>query len=162
MFRRFAVLDGIVGLPLIKQVVATTDIAPVRVIRLLRELTASGLLVVDSTGPRWLYHQDDDVRRFAREQLAESGEGDRDVRGLAERHPVVLPDDPRSPPSGFEERITDVRGSVRSLLSAAVAGDVDRGAGLEIAFRLHRYWASTNVAEGRFWLSRLLAGSPGG
>jgi tetratricopeptide (TPR) repeat protein len=25
-----------------------------------------------------------------------------------------------------------------------------------VAFRLHRYWASTNVAEGRYWLDRLL------
>ena len=46
---------------------------------------------------------------------------------------------------------------MRSLLSAAAAGAVDRDAGLEIAFRLHRYWAATSVAEGRFWLSRLLA-----
>ena len=28
---------------------------------------------------------------------------------------------------------------------------------LEIAFRLHRYWATTSISEGRFWLSRLLA-----
>ncbi len=159
VFRRFAVLDGFVGLPLIKQVVANDDIAPVRVIRLLRQLTASGLLSVDSTGARWLYHQDDDVRRFAREQLAESGEGDRTFDALAEAIRSMLPEDPRSPPASFEERITEVRGSVRSLLSAAVAGEVDREAGLEIAFRLHRYWASTNVAEGRFWLSRLLAGA---
>jgi tetratricopeptide (TPR) repeat protein len=31
---------------------------------------------------------------------------------------------------------------------------LDRG--LELAFRLHRYWAATSVPEGRFWLGRLL------
>ena len=51
-------------------------------------------------------------------------------------------------------------GSVRSLLGAAIDGRADRDGGLEIAFRLHRFWAATNVAEGRFWLSRLLPAEP--
>ena len=67
VFRRFAVLDGAVGLPLIKQVAAGPDVAPARVIRVLRELAARGLLAVDSSGARWLYRQDDDIHRFARE-----------------------------------------------------------------------------------------------
>jgi tetratricopeptide (TPR) repeat protein len=37
-----------------------------------------------------------------------------------------------------------------------VAGEAEHSRGLELAFRLHRYWASTNVAEGCFWLARLL------
>ena len=45
-------------------------------------------------------------------------------------------------------------GSVRSYLGAAIDGRADLGRGLEIAFRLHRFWAATNVAEGRFWLAR--------
>jgi predicted ATPase/DNA-binding SARP family transcriptional activator len=160
VFRRFAVLDGSVGLPLIKAVVTGTDIAPVRVIRVLRELTARGLLTVDNSGARWLYRQDDDVRRFAQEQLEEAAEGYEAFRRLTDAIRAVLPEDPRTPPAAFEEQITDLRGSVRSLLAASLAGQVDRDAGLEIAFRLHRYWASTNVAEGHFWLSRLLTGSP--
>jgi predicted ATPase/DNA-binding SARP family transcriptional activator len=158
VFRRFAVLDGTAGLPLIKAVVTGDDIAPVRVIRVLRELTARGLLTVDSSGARWLYRQDDDVRRFAREQLDEAGETGAGFTRLADAIRGLLPADPRAAPGSFEQQITDVRGSVRSLLGAAMAGDVDREAGLEIAFRLHRYWAATNVAEGHFWLSRLLEG----
>jgi tetratricopeptide (TPR) repeat protein len=46
------------------------------------------------------------------------------------------------------------------MLSAAVEGRLPRERGLEIAFRLHRYWAATNVAEGRYWLSRLLTDAP--
>jgi predicted ATPase/DNA-binding SARP family transcriptional activator len=156
VFRRFSVLDGSVGLPMIKQVVAGEDIAPVRVIRLLRELAARGLLAVDSSGPRWLYRQDDDVRRFAREQLDAVGESHQAFRQLAQAIRSLLPEDPRAAPAAFEQRVTEVRGSVRSLLAAASNGEIDRDTGLEIAFRLHRYWASTNVAEGRFWLARLL------
>ena len=50
-------------------------------------------------------------------------------------------------------------GAVAARRGAWPAG-ADRDAGLEIAFRLHRYWAATNVAEGHFWLSRLLDGQP--
>ena len=53
-------------------------------------------------------------------------------------------------------------GSVRSYLGAAIDGRAALDRGLEIAFRLHRFWAATNVAEGRFWLSRLLAQAAGG
>ncbi|MDX6208320.1 MAG: hypothetical protein QOE24_711 [Frankiales bacterium] len=156
VFRRFAVLDGSVGLPVIKQVVAGDDVAPVRVIRLLRELTARGLLAVDSSGPRWLYRQDDDVRRFAQEQLDASGEGVETYVRLADAIRCLLPEDPRAAPAAFEHQVTEVRACVRSLLAAAAGGRVHRDTGLEIAFRLHRYWASTNVAEGHFWLDRLL------
>ena len=45
VFRRMAVLDGPVGLQLVRQVVSGDGIAPVRVVRILRELTARGLLV---------------------------------------------------------------------------------------------------------------------
>ncbi|BEP13110.1 hypothetical protein acdb102_14210 [Acidothermaceae bacterium B102] len=158
VFRRFAVLDGPTGLPLIKAVVTGEDIAAVRVIRVLRELTARGLLSVDSSGARWLYRQDDDVRRFAREQLDEAGETAEGFTRLADSLRALLPDDPRAAPSTYEQQVTEIGGSVRSLLAAAMAGDVDRDAGLELAFRLHRYWAATNVAEGHFWLSRLLDG----
>ena len=158
VFRRFAVLDGPAGLPLIKAVVTGEDIPAVRVIRVLRELTARGLLSVDSSGARWLYRQDDDVRTFAREQLDEAQETAEGFGRLADAIRGLLPDDPRAAPSGFEQQITDIGGSVRSLLTAAMANDVERDAGLEIAFRLHRYWAATNVAEGHFWLARLLDG----
>ena len=51
VFRRLGVLDGPVTLPLVRDVVAGGPIAPVRVVRILRELTARGLLAVDRSGP---------------------------------------------------------------------------------------------------------------
>ena len=157
VYRRLAVLDGPVGLPLIRAVVSGGPIAPVRVVRILRELTARGLLAVDRTGARWRYHQDDDLHRFARELLVEHGEEDAAFDRLADAVRVVLPDDARVSPAGYREPITDMLGSIRSLFGAAMQGGTDRDRCLELAFRLHRYWAATNVAEGRFWLSRLLA-----
>ncbi len=157
VYRRLAVLDGPVGLPLIRQVVSGGPIAPVRVVRILRELTARGLLAVDRTGARWRYHQDDDLHRFARELLVEHGEEDAAFERLADAVRAALPDDARGAPAGYRDAITDMLGSIRSLFGAAMQGRADRDRCLELAFRLHRYWAATNVAEGRYWLSRLLA-----
>lgn len=160
VFRRLAVFDEPVGLPLISPVVAGAKIAEVRVVRMLRELTARGLLTVDSSGPRWRYEQDDDVHRYALDRLHESGETAETFGRLADAVRAVLPGDARSAPAPFEQQVTQMLGSVRSLMRAAVLGSADGDDGLEIAFRLHRYWASTDVAEGRFWLRQLLAAHP--
>jgi predicted ATPase/DNA-binding SARP family transcriptional activator len=160
VFRRFAVLDGSVGLALVRQVVSGDAVAPVRVVRILRELTARGLIGVDRTGTRWRYHQDDDLHRFARELLRERGEEREAFDRLAEAIRAALPDDAREPPMPYRDTITDMLGSVRSLFAAGLSGHADAGRCLELAFRLHRYWAATNVAEGRFWLSRLVSECP--
>jgi predicted ATPase/DNA-binding SARP family transcriptional activator len=160
VFRRLAVLDGPVGLPLVRQVVAGGPIAEVRVVRILRELTARGLLSVDRSGPRWRYQQDDDLHRYARELLVDGGEERAAFDRLADAVHAMLPEDARAAPAPFQEQISDMLGSVRSLFGAALDGRADAGRCLELAFRLHRYFAATNVAEGRFWLGRLLAAEP--
>ncbi len=162
VFRRLAVLDGGCELPLIREVVADSSVPGLRVVRILRELTARGLVAVDRTGPRWHYRLDDDLRRLSRDRLDASGETAAVFERLRRAVLAVLPDDPRSPPAAYADAITAVMDSVRSLLGAGTEGvhgpAADPEGCLEIAFRLHRYWAATNVAEGRFWLSRLLAG----
>jgi predicted ATPase/DNA-binding SARP family transcriptional activator len=168
VFRRLAVLDGPVALPFLREVVAGGAIAPLRLVRILRELTARGLLSVDRSGPRWRYHQDDDLHRLARELLdaAEAAPGTSEAAEvtarLADAVSAVVPADAKAPPGPYLDEISEVIAAVRSLLGAAADGAFDLGRALDIAFRLHRYWAATNVAEGRFWLSRLLAGAPGG
>jgi predicted ATPase/DNA-binding SARP family transcriptional activator len=162
VFRRFGVLDGPAGLPLVRQVVSGGPIPAVRVVRILRELTARGLLTVDRSGPRWRYQQDDDLHRFARELLVEHGEERDAYERLADTVRSRLPEDARAAPAPFRAEVTDLLGSVRSLFSAALTGSADPDRCEELAFRLHRYFATTNVAEGRFWLTRLIAGlAPG-
>jgi predicted ATPase/DNA-binding SARP family transcriptional activator len=160
VFRRLAVLDGPFALPFLRDVVAGDGISPVRIVRILRELTARGLLAVDRSGPRWRYHQDDDLHRLARELLERAGEGRRVTERLADAVSGVIPADPRAQPGPYLSAIGEILPAVRSLLGAAVDGDLGADRGLELCFRLHRYWAASNVAEGRFWLSRLLAASP--
>lgn len=160
VFRRCSVLDGSVGLPLIRQVVADETIAPVRVVRILRELTAGGLLWVDRSGPHWHYRLDDDLRRFAGELLSEHGEERAAYDRLADAVRALLPEDAAEPPAPYRAAVSDVLASIRSLFRAAGTGRADIGRCLELAFRLHRYWAATNVAEGRYWLARLLAAEP--
>ncbi len=156
VFRRFAVLDGAVGLPFVRAVVAGDDIAAVRVVRILRELSVRGLVTVERSGPRWRYSQDDDLHGFARELLAAESRERSMFDRLADAVRALLPDDPRNPPAPFAGEVSAVLGCVRSLFAAALAGSADRDRCLELAFRLHRYWAATSVAEGRFWLTRLL------
>ncbi len=162
VFRTFAILDGAVGLPLVRRVVSEERVAPMRVIRVLRELTAAGLMWVDRSGARWRYQMDDDVRRFASDRLVASGTEQQAFGRLADAIRSVLPADARTPPSGYQDEVLDMISSVRSFLGAAIDGRADHDRGLEIAFRLHRLWAATNVAEGRFWLSRLLYQAPAG
>jgi hypothetical protein len=161
VFRRLAVLDGPVTLPLVRAVVADETIPGVRVVRLLRELTVRGLLTVDRSGARWRYRQDDDLRRLAAELLTSRGEERPTYERLADTIRTLLPDDARAAPAGYQDEVTGALGPLRSLLGAAIDGRVDRGVALELAFRLHRYWAATSVSEGRFWLSRLLAVTAG-
>ena len=97
MFRRLAVLDGPVGLALVRQVVAGGPIAEVRVVRILRALTARGLLTVDRSGPRWRYQQDDDLHRYARELLVDGGEQRAAFDRLTDAVREVLPEDARAP-----------------------------------------------------------------
>jgi predicted ATPase/DNA-binding SARP family transcriptional activator len=167
VFRRLAVLDGPVALPFLREVVAGGTITPVRLVRILRELTARGLLTVDRSGPRWRYQQDDDLHRMARELLDASGdtpgsEASEVTARLADAVSAIVPADAKAPPGPYLDEISEVISAVRSLLGSAADGNFDLGRALDIAFRLHRYWAATNVAEGRFWLSRLLADAPVG
>ncbi len=165
VFRRIAVLAGPAGLGLVTAV-ATRAVSPAggapfvrpaRVARILRELSSRGLVQLDRDSARWGYQLDDDIRRFAAERLAEAGEEADVLDGLFVSIRELLPDDPTAAPSSFSAEITAILGSVRSLLDAAVQDRTNRDHGLEIAFRLHRYFAATSVTEGRFWLDRLLA-----
>jgi tetratricopeptide (TPR) repeat protein len=129
-------------------------------VRILRELTASGLVSVDRMGAQSVYHQADELHRFAREMLQEHGEEQATFGRLAGAIRAVLPEDARDPPGAYQDVLTGMLGSVRSLLAAGLSGRAEGAGCVELAFRLHRYWAATNVAEGRFWLSRLLARYP--
>jgi predicted ATPase len=160
VFRRISVLEGSVGLAFLRRSVSGGGVAPVRVVRILRELAAGGLVGVDRSGPRWRYRQDDDLHRFARELLVAQGEEEAAFARLADAVRALLPDDARDPPAAYQDAVTDVLGCVRSLFSGGLAGVADGDRCLELAFRLHRYWASTHVMEGRFWLSQLLARYP--
>jgi predicted ATPase/DNA-binding SARP family transcriptional activator len=160
VFRRFGVLDGPVPLSVVRAVVSGEDIPAVRVVRILRELSDRGLVGVEKDGPRWRYHQDDDLHRLARELLVDK-DGERAAyHRLADAVRALLPDDPRDPPAPFTDEISAMLDSIRSLFTAGLDGRADAERCLELAFRLHRYWAATTVAEGRFWLSRLLSGAP--
>jgi predicted ATPase len=162
VFRRLAVLDGPAGLPLVRDVVAGGPVSAVRVVRILRELTARSLLTVDRAAAHWRYQQDDDLRRFAGELLLAEGEEEAAYQRLADAIGARLPADARAAPATFRDEVTAVLGSVRSLFAAGLSGRADLDHCQQLAFRLHRYFATTSLQEGRFWLDRLLAARPSG
>ena len=101
VFRTFAILDGAVGLPLVRRVVSEERVPPMRVIRVLRELTARRSHMGRSLGPRWRYQMDDDVRRFAvRPSRERATPSRRPSHGSPTRSARILPEDARTPPSG--------------------------------------------------------------
>ena len=161
VFRRLAVLDGPVGAALVRQVVAGGPIAEVRVVRILRELTARGLLTVDRSGTA--------LALSARRRLALA------MPGSFWSTPARSGRCSTGSPTRFARRCPKMPARRRRLSGAGLrharaqsgrcsglplAGRADVGRCLELAFRLHRYFAATNVAEGRFWLGRLLAIEP--
>ena len=157
MFRALGAVSGALPLALVASLGAE---APTRgrIARILAELSDRGLVEIDRAGPRWSYRQDDQVRTFARAHL-ESNEGQSwFLERLVESARALLPEDARTPPSSFRESVDEASDAFRTLFEAASGGVISRESGLELAFRLHRYWAVAGIAEGRFWLERLLGG----
>ncbi len=161
VFSSWGVVDGALSLPLARGLVGEAVPAG-RVARLLGQLASNGLLIIDTTGPHWKYRMDDHIRHFAFARLSDSGLAASRLDGLASALRGTLPEDARTPPGAYREAIAEAADGFRSVLAAAVDGRIDRQVGLELAFRLHRYWAASGIAEGRFWLERLLAGAPDG
>lgn len=56
------------------------------------------LLAVDRAGPRWRYHQDDDLHRMARELLDAEGETSEAITRLAGAVSAILPVEAKAPP----------------------------------------------------------------
>jgi hypothetical protein len=119
-------------------------------------------VIIDRAGPHWKYRMDDHIRGFALERLVESGQALFRLESLARALRALLPEDARTPPGAYREAISNASDGFRSVLSAAAEDRIDRQIGLELAFRLHRYWAASGIAEGRFWLERLLDGAADG
>lgn len=161
LFTAWGAVDGALPLSLAGSLASAIS-SPGRVARLLGELADSGLLYIDRAGPRWRYRQDDQVRRFARARL-DAVDGAAAVLGqLAGGLRKLLPDDARTPPGGYRDAATEASDAFRTVFGAALTGTVPRQTGLELAFRLHRYWAVTSLAEGRYWLTLLLDGADDG
>ncbi|HEY4152323.1 MAG TPA: BTAD domain-containing putative transcriptional regulator, partial [Pseudolysinimonas sp.] len=161
LFTAWGAVDGALPLSLASTLAGTIS-SPGRVARLLGELAESGLLYVDRSGPRWRYRQDDQVRRFARTRLDADNGAPLVLSQLANGLRKLLPDDARTPPAGYRDAATEASDAFRTVFGGALAGTVPRQTALELAFRLHRYWAVTSLAEGRYWLTLLLTGADDG
>jgi predicted ATPase/DNA-binding SARP family transcriptional activator len=161
VFRRLSVLGGSASLGLLRSVACGDDVLPGRLSRVLRDLADRGLVSVDRGGDRWRYLLDDDIRRWVIDRFditERAATLERALRTVA----ALLPDDATTPPGPWAQSVTDAGALLRPVLDAGVAGDLPRERLLELAFRLHRYWAGHSVTEGRIWLGRLLDGAAAG
>lgn len=159
VFEALVLVDGRVPLPLVRAMVEGRARAG-RVPRLLSELDGAGLVVVERASSRWRYGVDDELRRLARAELGSTATAA--LAGLAAGLDQVAPDDPRVPPAPYREAVDAASDGFRTLFAAAIRGEADHPAALRLAFRLHRYWTVTRIAEGRYWLRELLAGAAPG
>jgi predicted ATPase len=163
LFRAMGAIEGSLPLSLVSALgsaLGTDALAHGRVARFLAELSERGLIAIDRSGPRWRYRQDDQVRQFARSRLMSEEGLSFVLTRVAESVRALLPEDARTPPASFRELVGDALDAFRTVFEAASDDRIPRETGLELAFRLHRYWAIAGIAEGRYWLSRLLPGAP--
>ncbi|OFE18669.1 hypothetical protein BA895_00160 [Humibacillus sp. DSM 29435] len=156
VFRHLGLMTGPVTLAFARDVTARAGVPPVRVARILGELANRGLLGIDRGPIRWRYTVDDDLCRFAEHLMDERGE--RAPGSLHVLSAVLswLPDDPGAAPDTYQQQVSEVMPTLRKVLAVGVAGETDVEVCLELAFRLHRFWAVAGVTEGRYWLARLV------
>ena len=158
VFDRLSVVDGTVPLSLVRGLVRGV-VPPGRAARHLTALGDAGLLTVDRGGARWRYGLDDELRRLVRERASTPREA---YDGLAEALDGIAPADATAPPAAYRDSIDDAGDGFRTLFRAAAEGEADLLHALGLGYRLHRYWTVSRMAEGRFWLGRLLAAAPEG
>ncbi len=157
LVRTLAVVDGTAPLSIVRLLVEGAGIAPRRVARLLSSLGESGLARVDRNEQRWRYGLDEHARDFARAATVR-GERERVLAALFTALDDLAPSDATAPPGEFAPALSTASDAFRTVFGAVDAG-IDRDAALDLAFRLHRFWSTTGLAEGRHWYHRLLDGA---
>ena len=118
VFRLLGVLDGPVALPLVRDMVAGGPIAPVRVVRILRELTARGLLAVDRSGPAGATTRTTTCTGTRVSCWSSHGEERAALDRLAGAIGAIVPADARAAPGPYLDRSDEVLPSVRLLIGA--------------------------------------------
>jgi DNA-binding SARP family transcriptional activator/predicted ATPase len=160
LVRALAAVDGTVPLPLARAVAGDAVPGP-RVARLLGSLGDAGFVLVDRSAVRWRYGVDPHLRGFARVRTREE-EAAAALEALARALDGVVPPDAKAPPAPYRQAVDGSVDALRTVFDAAATGRISREGPLDLAFRLHRHWAATGVAEGRYWLDRLLDGAEPG
>lgn len=163
LFCRLAVFAGGCTLEAVEFVCAGDGLPTSQILDLLLRLVDKSLVQADTQSIETRYHMLETIRQYAQEKFADPAQSDwiRDqhlefFRKLAEESEAPLYDieQPR-----WIERLETELDNIRAALRWAV----DRSkieSGLRLAGRLHGFWTHANhVAEGRAWLSELMAGS---
>lgn len=157
LVRALGVVEGALPLALARRM-AEPDVAGPRVARVLGVLAEIGFVFVDRSGLRWRYGLDPHLREFVRRHTSPVGT-EADLAALLAGLGDVAPADARVPPGPYRDAVLAATDAFRTVFVAAEAGRANRELALDLAFRLHRHWASTSVTEGRYWLERLLDGA---
>ena len=167
LLRRLSVFAGGWALEAAETVCTGHDVEDWEVLDLLSRLVAKSLVVVEPPDAgRVRYHLLENLRSYARERLAETGE----ANALAARHRdwfVDLAEEAEPRLSGPEQgswldRLEKDHDNLRAALTFShdVGGDIE--AGLRLAGALWKFWWMRGYfSEGRGFLERALANSGG-
>ncbi|MGH3908050.1 MAG: helix-turn-helix transcriptional regulator [Pseudonocardiaceae bacterium] len=166
LLRRLSVFAGGCALEAAEQICTSDDLLlPDQIVDLLAGLVAKSLVVADTCGAQARYRLLETIRHYAADKLAESGEADAlraahaaCYTGLAEQ---AEPELTGARQAVWLERLEAEHGNLRVALEHRLTcGQPEQG--LLLAVALSRFWwVRGHVSEGRDWLERALAASPG-
>jgi len=166
VFRRLAVFAGGWTLDAAEDVSAGGEIDRAEVLDLLGRLVSRSLVVVDEQDMAARYRFLEPIRQYAQEKLATAGEaGELRTRHRHWFHDLVVAAEPEliGPEQGrWLARIEVEYDNVRAAMEWAVSHPSGGTVLIEMAEALSLYWlVRGHWTEGRSWLHRALAATPG-
>jgi len=159
LFRRLAVFAGGWTMEAAEEICSIEGVDQYDILDLMARLVDKSLVVVTRQGTESRYRRLETIRQYARERLAESGEGE----SLRNRHmayfcklveriePGLRGPNQVSLMDGLEIELDNLRAALEWAL------DHDVSAGLQLAYKLHWLWHVRSYwSEGADWLEKFL------
>ena len=164
LFARLSVFAGGWTLQAASQACSGAPITKDDVVYVLIGLIEQSLVVAEEDGDR--YRMLETVRQYARDRLLESGEGsrwqDRHLAYFLALAETAEPNLTGRDQQAWLDRLQAEHDNARAALAWSLTEGSDVASGLRLAGSLSRFWHLRGfLIEGRDWLAKLLAASPG-
>jgi non-specific serine/threonine protein kinase len=165
LWARLSVFSGGFDLDAAERVGAGGVVAGPEVLDGITGLVDKSVLTSEHVGSRARYHLLETIRAFGRQRLAAAGE-EHAVRRLHRDHYLALARQAEADWSGprqltWLDRVQLEQAEVWAALGFSLGDAGETGRGVELATALWWFWGTRAVRDGREWLGRAVATSPG-